>query len=170
MVRWWWWLKSPSRPYHHITKWTNFNLVTPKQVLSESRDLLNGNEGRVWGEATRLLQSRGRIPATRNRASSLIIAAKSTDHRRMTKSIAPGAGKVSWLKFSQDKTSFVRSLFAGLSLRQKIHSTWCIHCFQSNTHQGPHLWAWILYNNSSLHKKLKTSAGTECMNVTKKGE
>lgn len=42
----------------------------------------------------------------------------------------------------------------------KIHSTWCIHCFPPNTDQAPHLQAWLLYNNSSLWKQLKTTTGT----------
>lgn len=49
-----------------------------------------------------------------------------------------GAGKVSWLRVSQNKTSFVRSLFTGLSLRQKSipHDAFIV-C--SRTHTRPHI-------------------------------
>lgn len=37
----------------------------------------------------------------------------------------------------------------------KIHSTWCIHCFQPNTHQAPQQ-PWLLYNGPH-QKQLRAS-------------
>lgn len=49
-----------------------------------------------------------------------------------------GAGKVSWLRVSQNKTLFVRSLFTGPSLRQKSipHDAFIVF---SQTHTRPHI-------------------------------
>lgn len=68
----------------------------------------------------------------------VIMAVKSTACRRMTKSIALGAGKVPWLKFSQNKTSFVWSLFARPSQRQKSipHDAFIVF---SRTHTRAHI-------------------------------
>lgn len=67
-----------------------------------------------------------------------ITDAKGIAHHRTTNPITLGAGKVSWLKFWQNKTSFVRSLFTGLSPRQKSipHDAFIVF---SQTHTRPHI-------------------------------
>lgn len=154
MVKTWWWLKCGWKSESRLSKqlWN--------QAFSASRVLLMSVGVWVWGTASSLLQSRGRIPATRSRVSS-----QSSSLWRAQ----PTAGWQSQLHWGQAKCRDWNS--------RRTKPRLCDHCLPGprrgknpfhmmhslfsakHTHQGPHLKAWLLYKNSSLRKQLKTAAG-----------
>lgn len=129
-------------------------------ALGAWRVLFHVHEGWLWGTASPPLQSRGRIPGTRKPVVS-------ASHHGCEEHSLPQDDKVNC---TGGRQSAVIEILAEQNLvcviivcqalaEAKIHSTWCIHCFQPNTHQGPYLQALLLYNNSSLRKQLNTAAG-----------
>lgn len=131
-------------------------------MRSAPRHLFSVNEGWMWGKHHLCWRQWGHISAARNWSSS-----QSSPLWRAQ----PTAGWQTQLRWGRQSVvieslteqNLVCAIIVHRALTEaKIHSTWCIHCFQPNTHQAPYLQAWLLYNNSSLPKQLKDNCRTRC--------
>lgn len=138
-----------------LEKSIKVKLVTPKPCVQCQWGLSMGKASPV------LKASRGRIPVACNRASKAC-------HHWCKEHCPPQDDKPNRTGGRQSVVIEIlaeQNLVCAIIVRRalteaKIHSTWCLHCFQPNTHQAPHLQSRLLYNNSSRQKQLKDNCRT----------